>query len=140
MEAGWDVNSKERYGWYCTPLTCALEPGSFDPEIVEYLIAHGADLHVHGKNGDSLLHMTCYPMGCYGPDPDRLICAPGAFELLLKHKLDPNERNQNGETPLYIACSNWQNTPEKMNLLLKYGADPNIAANDGKVPLQFTAG
>jgi hypothetical protein len=52
-------------------------------------------------------------------------------KFLLELGLDPNQRNNHGETPLLRHLFDL----DIIALLLKYGADPNIQDDEGKTPL-----
>jgi ankyrin repeat protein len=55
--------------------------------------------------------------------------------LLLDSGVDVNSVDNDGYTPLHIACI--YEHPEVVELLLKYGADVNKSNNDGKTPCHF---
>ena len=55
--------------------------------------------------------------------------------LLLKHKADPNIREQGGYTPLHAAAQNGDR--EVIRTLLYGGADLTIQSDDGKRPLDL---
>ena len=55
--------------------------------------------------------------------------------LLLKHKADPNIREQGGYTPLHAAAQNGDR--EMIRTLLYGGADLTLQSDDGKLPLDL---
>lgn len=61
-----------------------------------------------------------------------------AVEILLKHGLDPNERDSTGETALHLAAQSLD--PKVYKLLLDYHADPNAQDHSGNTPLFSYAG
>jgi len=54
---------------------------------------------------------------------------------LLERGADPDARDEDGRTPLYIAAAN--GSVEVARLLLKHGADVNARAIDGSTPLHL---
>lgn len=76
-----------------TPLISAAAGGN--PEIVEYLISLGADIHLVGSYGEGALHYAMYNDGC-------LECA----KILIAHGADPTLKSKDGKTPLELAKSN----------------------------------
>ena len=63
-------------------------------EIIK-CIESGANVHKKYENDNTLLHMVC-----------RKNISIELIQLLLKLKLDINEKNISGNTPLHVACSN----------------------------------
>lgn len=53
--------------------------------------------------------------------------------LIAKYNYDPNLRNNNGETPLWVAACYGQSNALKA--LLENGGNPNLAANDNMSPI-----
>ena len=60
-----------------------------------------------------------------------------ALKYLLDHGDNPNARDCNGQTPLYLAVQ--IRATRMVRILLAQGADPNIAANDGNCCLNEAA-
>jgi ankyrin repeat protein len=62
-------------------------------------------------------------------------------QLLLERGADPNIRNDNGKTALWLALQVGCHDPKKglpvIKLLLEAGADVNIRDNEGQTPLQW---
>ncbi len=56
---------------------------------------------------------------------------------MLKLGADINTRDNNGDTPLFMAAYGNKN-PEVIKALLKYGADVNIRDDSGKTALEYT--
>jgi len=89
---GADVNAADVDG--DTPLHEAVGHGM--PEVVELLLAHGAELEVANKPfGWTPLHRVA--VDGFNPGHAR------SLELLLKHGADPNVRAKDGHTPLELA-------------------------------------
>ncbi|MBR2611488.1 MAG: ankyrin repeat domain-containing protein [Clostridia bacterium] len=84
--------------------------------IVEWLLAHKADITLTSDVGYTALH--------YAVQENRLEVA----ELLLKKGANPNARDKYGNTPLFRTN---QNRLEMIKLLLVHGADPTIPNNSG---------
>jgi len=94
-----------------TSLFIALSSGH--PEVVEFLLEHGADPNIKNNDGSTPLH--------YAADNSKVV------EVLLEHGADLNIRDKYGATPLHDAAENGH--PEVVELLLEHGADPNIQNN-----------
>ncbi|XP_014205885.1 BRCA1-associated RING domain protein 1 [Copidosoma floridanum] len=65
------------------------------------------------------------------------ICESNASRSTFNIPKNINKKNNQGETPLHIACRN--NHEEKVKLLLEKGANPNTKDNAGWTPLQEAA-
>jgi ankyrin repeat protein len=133
-------------GW--TPLMNASATGY--PQVVAYLLDHGADLNALSAEGYSALSFAAVEQRT---DVVRLLLAHGAdggnalvqmvvkkeaaaVGLLLASGVDANATPRTkekwfnpGETALYAAAS--ANAPEIVSLLLDKGANPEIARPDG---------
>jgi ankyrin repeat protein len=100
LAAGTDVNAWDDSGW--TPLIHAAEGGH--KEIVELLIASGADLNAHiHLAGSTPLHYAA------------LFGQKEIAELLIAKGADVNAKDDNGGTPLDFA------NDETPDLLRKHG-------------------
>jgi cytohesin len=104
-----------------TPLREAAAWGH--PEVVEFLLEHGADPNIQDNNGGTPLHVAAW-------NGHREV-----VELLLEHGANPNVQDDDGDTPLHLAAKN--NYREVVELLLEHGADPNIRNNEGDTPLDY---
>jgi ankyrin repeat protein len=58
------------------------------------------------------------------------------LKKLLK-EINPNFRNEKGETPLHIVAG--ESHLEAVKLLLDHGADPNAQNKEGETPLHYAA-
>jgi len=87
---------------------------------VESLLAHGADVNVKDRFGET--HLQHFSK--IGKD---------GVKLLLVHGADVNVRDTADQTPLHIAAS--FNYKEVAELLLAHGADVNAKDNKGMTPL-----
>ena len=115
-------------------------------DIIELLIANGADINKKGKLGDTALHIAC--------DKNNV----ELVKLLQKYGPDVNIENNNGETPLYITCCENNvkrftlkdakkfNEQQKVNsniilkILLDNGANPNVYNNENKTAIYNAVG
>lgn len=90
------------------------------PEVVELLLARGADGNAQSQNAMSLrpLHSAASTGN------------PRNVELLLKAGADPNARQHGGWTPIHAAAQAG-NAPV-VQLLLSYGADPEAENDSGQ--------
>jgi len=94
-------------------------------DVAEYLIKAGAPVNSPSRNDLKAA-------------PIQSAAAAGHTkigDLLLKHKADPNVREQGGYTPLHAAAQNGDR--ETIRALLYGGADLTILSDDGKMPLDL---
>ncbi|XP_035662257.1 ankyrin repeat and SOCS box protein 18-like isoform X2 [Branchiostoma floridae] len=155
-----DVNYSPN-GW--SPLHAAVDGGHVD--AVQLLINHGADVDLETEDtGKTALHMCCgkdylkiaklllrrgtnINAKTYDVEetPLHVAAQNGLFDLvdlLLEKGADPNATNNEGDTPLALACtctegdSYYHNTVEK---LIQWGADVNLKDKEKKLPLHNAA-
>ncbi|MFM2322020.1 MAG: hypothetical protein RLZZ225_173 [Pseudomonadota bacterium] len=105
-----------------TVLQLATQHGYVD--LVEFLLASGADSMVRDVEGNTLLHLAVSK--AHSEIAKRLI---GINADLLEAK------NESGDTALHLAVSN--NDLKLMDLLLKLGADLETKDGSGDTPLCF---
>ena len=92
---------------------------------VELLLSKGADIYQVDKVKNSLLHNLVYL-------PSFDIIMP-YIEPLLLDPLQVNKRNNDGETPLMLACES--DNSVFVSILLTHGANINAADDHGKTAL-----
>jgi ankyrin repeat protein len=92
LEAGADPRPASRQGGF-TPLHSAVatDAGAVDIEIVRLLLDKGADTNAKAQSGSTPLHTV-------GFTGDR-----ASLELLMKHRADPEIKNNDGKTPADLA-------------------------------------
>jgi ankyrin repeat protein len=88
------------------------------------LVRHGAHLDLKNRQGQTALE--------YAIVQHRL----ASTESLLKLGADPNQRDQDGNTMLYLACKSPVISPQIVGLLLDYKADYQLTNSSGQTPLQ----
>jgi uncharacterized protein len=111
-----------------TPLHFAAFFGQ--PEAVEILVEHGADLEAPARNGE--FARAARPLHSAAAAREREVCA-----TLLEHGADPNARQHGGFTPLLEAAQHGDS--ELAELLLARGADPSLALEDGRSAADLAA-
>ena len=97
-------------------------------DIVELLIANGADVHTAARNA---MKVTSLHAAAAGKWID-------IAKILLEHGADPNARQMSGYVPLHEIAG--QGSIEFAKLLLDHGADINAKNDDGKTPLSMAIG
>lgn len=93
------------------------------PDIVEVLLARGADVNAVARNP-----MKVMPLHAAVAHQHTVIA-----EMLLRHGADVNAKQQEGFTPLLEAVQNRQ--LDMVELLVGHGADVNLCKDDGVSPL-----
>lgn len=121
-----DANMRDADGR--TALLAALQDGSGSKEkgeIIQLLLAHGADIRHLSFNGERPLDMAVASN------------APNAAVLkdLIRRGADPNAHSEEGTTPLLMLVSNAIGSPEAVRALLDGGADPNARDKQKMTPL-----
>ncbi len=98
------------------------------PEMIELLVKSGADIDGRGK--DEMTPLMCAVLGFINDNYD-------VVKKMIDLGADLNARDNNGDTPLFMAAYGNKN-PEVIKALLKYGADVNIRDDSGKTALEYT--
>ena len=89
LAKGANINHQDRNGW--SALHFAVQEKRF--EMVEYLLQHGASVHLRNVYGNTpLWHATFDSRGSYD-----------LVRSLLSHKADPNSKNAANRSPLDLA-------------------------------------
>jgi palmitoyltransferase len=119
VEAGVDANAADEHG-SGTLLT-------FHPEIVTYLLDHGADPNSQtNENGSSVLAGLAFV--------NKIDCV----RILLQRGADPNHgRVASLETPLHHAIAGAPDSEDLIQLLIDHGADVNAKTQAGIVSYNF---
>jgi ankyrin repeat protein len=94
-------------------------------DVAEYLVKAGAPVNSLSRN-----ELQAAPIQSAAAAGHAKI-----VELLLKHKADPNVREQGGYTPLHAAAQNGDEAT--IRALLYGGADLLLRGDDGKTPLDL---
>lgn len=121
IRSGAEVNVSDNH-W--TPLVWA----TFwkDDELVEFLLAKGANPNARDQTGSTALHLAAY------------ISSDVKFaRLLVKNGATVDARSDDGRTPLMQAALWKRNSTARF--LIQQGADVNAHDNEGFTPLMFAA-
>jgi ankyrin repeat protein/beta-lactamase regulating signal transducer with metallopeptidase domain len=92
-------------------------------QVLEALIAHGADLDAKDKEGRTPLMRACENS------------QKGVSELLIAKGADLNVQSNAGHTALHIACATGQK--DVVELLIAKGAEVNVKEKAGRSPLVY---
>ena len=122
VERGADLRAKDNAGY--TPLHVSARHSYL--QRVELLLELGADANIVSAAGRTPLHTAATTW-----HSERLI------RELIRHGAKVNARDENGITPLHIACEKTQ--PPGVQALLDHGADVDALANRGGSPLHAAA-
>lgn len=115
------VNAYAADGFQALGLACYF--GHYD--VAEYLVKAGAPINSPSRND-----LQAAPIQSAAAAGHAKIVG-----LLLKHKADPNVREQGGFTPLHAAAQNGDR--EMIRTLLYGGADLTLQSDDGRLPLDL---
>jgi uncharacterized protein len=148
LDAGADPNV-EIPDWKGTALGIASTTGQ--PDIVEALLAKGADINHRDDNSFTPLHSAVRDSD-YGEEREQRARAVATVKVLLAHGADPNARLHQekptvraldevefeGATPIALAAE--VNNLDAIKLLVDAGGDPNIPTAHGTTPLMLASG
>ena len=123
LDAGADVNARGD-----RPLYIAAYEGT--AEMVQLLIAAGADVHLRDTEGSTPLHLAAGLVR-------RSVRSDEIVQLLITAGADITARDERGDTPLHLAA--WQDTAEIVQLLITAGADLMARNSWGRTPLHSAA-
>ncbi|KAL6690781.1 ankyrin repeat-containing domain protein [Trichoderma pleuroticola] len=131
LDCGADPNI--RGGKYATALQAACSTSyrkiKWATEAVRLLIEHGADVNVQGGRWGSALHAAALSDD-YGGKIELM-------KLLLDNGAKIDQRGNDGETPLHVACRH--GTLEAVRLLVDRGADVNAEGGPFGTPIHAAA-
>lgn len=153
-----------RYREYMSPLSAAVAAGRL--EVTRLLLERGADPNTTNNRGETALIESVslgyreiadllwqqdavrnyktpadYSYGDAGQSHLHIAVASGkllATEFLLNQGVNPNAMDNQGCTPLLLACT--RHIPEIVQLLISHKADVNLADDDGVTPIMAAAG
>ena len=120
-----DLNSSGLGAFYEMPLHHAVH-FHFDTEIVNLLIAYGANINVYDDLGSSILHYAVGNLSC-----------PQMVKKVLEVGVPFSVADENGDRPIHWAAA-IGNIPA-IEILLEAGEEINVHGQWNKTPLHFAA-
>ncbi|XMB65932.1 ankyrin repeat domain-containing protein [Mycoplasmatota bacterium zrk1] len=103
-------------------------------DVIEYMIERETDMNIVDQEGNSPLHIIC--------DYHYYECEKGEdiniLNLLLSSGIDPNLKNNVGDTPIHVACKSSENLSVVV-VLVENGADINSKNFNGLSPLHYAS-
>lgn len=94
----------------------------FSEEILDLLVAAGADINARNDEGITILH---------------IVTEPDAVPVLIKRGSALEARDKWGRTPLLVHAYNGDNGPDVVEALLAAGADPHATGSEGETALSL---
>lgn len=135
QEHGADVNAQD-YD-HRTPLSLVMQYEASN--LARFLLENGADPELKNKSGKAPLHIL---LGIQDYGWDRRYHNAGHIlvvaQLLLEHGADVNVRDDDHNTPLFLAMRH--GASNLVRFLLEHGADPNLQNKEGKNPFHELLG
>lgn len=95
------------------------------PQLIKYLIQHGADVNQPSKKGETALMRACD------------VGSADSLRILLEHGADVNQQSYNGDSALMIAS--YHDSVQSVQILLEHGADMDIQAKNGVTALMIAS-
>eukprot|EP01119_Soliformovum_irregulare_P019396 TRINITY_DN6129_c0_g1_i1.p1 TRINITY_DN6129_c0_g1~~TRINITY_DN6129_c0_g1_i1.p1 ORF type:complete len:454 (+),score=86.18 TRINITY_DN6129_c0_g1_i1:63-1424(+) len=126
LQQGSDYNTQDKSGWMS--LHAAAYARNHD---IFLLLLEKPEIKVGTENADKntpLHYMARTPF-----DSDNL----HILDILIRKGANINAQNNNGETPLHLAC--WKGRTEFVSLLISRKADVNLQNDHGETPLHWAA-
>lgn len=128
LDHGFDLNAirhetHEPDGSYFLNLIKHQHRAENAPELLQLMLAAGADIRTRDANGDTLL--TAHLLFSHNVPLVKALLAAGA---------EVNAANKRGVTPLMLACSHFFH-PEMVQALLAAGAEVKVTDQLGRTPL-----
>ncbi|GES60475.1 hypothetical protein ATEIFO6365_0002098600 [Aspergillus terreus] len=121
LDVGAEIDARDAEGR--TPLCLAIEQGHYD--TIRMLLRCGASVTNVDDSGATPL--------CLAVENKETNTA-AVVKLLVEHGADPNERYQDGHTPLHVATNIDGGKDEIVLALLEYGADWRVTRGDWNLP------
>ena len=106
---------------YPNPLFHLGSNWALQMRIIKLLIAAGTNWKAVNNEGQGLLHTNSHNTGNID-----------LMKVLLELGLDPNGKDKNGITPIFVAAEESPQELKRVELLLKFGADPTIKTKWGE--------
>ena len=150
---GADPNTMDVFG--NTPLMLAIK-NNFNEIVLSLLTQYGCDPNIKDNDGYSPLHVACVkgnlaifqPLVSHGValESNTLILAIAnswnevVFALLSEYGCDPNTKDNDGNSPLHVACI--KGNFDVIKALISHGADQNSldSGNDAPITLAVKNG
>ncbi|XP_036354507.1 serine/threonine-protein phosphatase 6 regulatory ankyrin repeat subunit A-like, partial [Octopus sinensis] len=121
IDAGSQIEEKDRWGF--TALHWAVLRKHL--QTVELLLSRGSNINEKTNRGYTPLHLAA------NSSPE---WTDGVKAIMNRSAVEVNPRNEDGRTPLHLAC--WRGHLHTVDLLLGHnGIDANVVDNDGDTPL-----
>ncbi|XP_034937894.1 ankyrin-1-like [Chelonus insularis] len=116
-----DIEAVDAKGW--TPLFEACRTGNI--EAAKVLLENHANPNASNQRGYTVLHLFCLR---------KFETTPQVMQFLLKQNADIEAVDENGRTPLFVACI--RGNDKAVKCLLRYGANVNISDKKNQSLLQ----